>query len=698
MIALCGSLLLMACRPSDGDSTDLRDPTPYEVVDAAYGVAGRAVIVVMDGARLEETFGEGESDAAGVPTSDILPRINESLRPLGGVAAPAYVTGTPFTSSSHANLLTGVRQYYANMGASDGYGLRQSDYPTIFEELRQQRDLPAEHAVLVANTEILGDLTHSHAPGFGSAQGGTYRHMTEAADSTTNARTDAPVLTGVLQSLESQGAVFALANLHQIDRSGHGNPEVYANFVADVDGPIVSLWRQLREGQRHGAELPLVVILSDHGRHRFIDYEDPWQDHGCSCSGCREVPLLVLGPGIESGTVATQPYLLEDVTHTVAWLMGVSMPYSTGLPLDEFLAGSPEVPARSGEVALAADGDLVAWQEWQPSHSARSSVVVDGETLSSGVLHVEQPSVLRSDIGDFACWRQLDLVAGAEDWPWEARCSRRDGAGDWDDLGLETLELPDGFNALLEVDDKDRLWVMYLAGESDGGLDAITPSTVGYHLARWDAMTHVWEYASWLRGVGTFPSHARWHMDGEQAWVAWVESDDEPTMRYTRHITLSKLHWKRGEEPTWTSLHSLYAEASDNSDLGRLERPVLGLAGEELVVAAVGYSSGGTFLMAATQDAGSGEGGEWSELVTLDDTGLVFPHLSPAFSDDGWLYWARQSGSGGVEICRADGAQATPSCRDSGYGWIDTLAPAAGGTWASLSDGDLSWKKVWVPF
>ena len=78
--------------------------------------------------------------------------------------------------------------------------------------------------------------------------------------------------------------------------------------------------------------------------------------------------------------------------------------------------------------------------------------------------------------------------------------------------------------------------------------------------------------------------------------------------------------------------------------------------------------------------------------------GLVFPHLSPAFTDDGWLYWARQSGSGGVEICRADGAQATPSCRDSGYGWIDTLAPAAGGTWASLSDGDLSWKKVWVPF
>jgi len=666
-------------------------------VDAAYGVAERAVIIVLDGARLEETFGEGESDAFGGPSSEVLPRINEGLRPLGGVAAPAYVTGTTFTSSAHADLLTGVRQYYANLGASEGYGLRQPDYPTIFEHLRQQRDLQAEQAVLVANTEILGDLTYSHAPGFGSALGGTFRHITEAQDISASARTDAPVLTGLLQSIESLGAIFALGNLHQIDRAGHSNTD-YADHVADVDGPVVKFWSDLREAERQGADLPLVVVLADHGRHRFIDHEDPWQDHGCSCSGCREVPLLVLGPGIESGTIASQPYLLEDVTHTLAWLLGVSMPYSTGLALDEFLAGSPELPVRSGEVALAADGDLVAWQGWLPSHSARSHVVVDGEVLGGGVLHVEQPRVLRAESGDFACWRQLDLVVGTEDWPWEARCSRRDGAGDWNDLGLETLELPDGFDAQLEVDDRDRLWVMYLAGDSDGGLEAITPGTVGYHLARWDAVTHAWEYASGLQGGGTFPSHARWHMDGEDTWVAWVASDDQPTMRYSRHLSLYKVRWDTGEDASWVSLRGLYGVNSDNEEIGRLERPALGLAGEDLVVAAVGYSSGGTTLMAATQDAASGEDDEWSELVTLDDSGLVFPHLSPAFSSDGWLYWARQSGSGGVEICRADGGQATPSCRESSYDWIDSLAPADGGTWASLSDGDLIWKKVWVPF
>lgn len=696
--ALLG-LLLPACGPDERSDRPTRlGNEPAEVVDAQFGVAERAVILVLDGVRLEESFGDGESDAWGGPTEEILPNIRRDLRHQGGVAEPAYVTGTTFTASSHADMVTGVRQYYANMGASEGYGLRRPDHPTIFEQLRLERDLLEEQVVLAANTTILGDLNHGYAPGYGLELAGDYVSVTAGGEGSANAHRDAAVVNRVKASLDDDGAIFALANLHQIDRAGHANSFEYADYVSDVDGPVVAFWRALRDQAQHGDDLPLVVILSDHGRHRFLDTDDPWRDHGCSCSGCREVPLLIMGPGIEPGTVATRPYLLEDVTHTVAWLMGVSMPYSTGLALDEFLAGSAEVPVRDGEVALAADGELLAWQRWELAHGARSSVVVDDETLSRGVLHVEQPTVARAKDADYACWRELVLAEGAKSWPWRARCSRRSRSGVWEDMGLETDVLPDGFEAGLQVDDDDRLWVLYLGGERENGMDAITPSTVGYQLARWDDALGSWESSTELQELGRFPSHARLRMVDGQALVAAIRSDDEATMRYSRHLVVFEVDWPRGEEPTWLAKRSFRPADSDNTDIGRVERPALGVAGEDLAVAVVGYSDDATFLMVASQESTQGHGQTWSELRTLDDSGLVYPHLSAAFSDDGWLYWARQAGSGGVEICRVSDVLAAPSCRDTGYGWIDSLAPADGGTWASLSDGDLSWNRVWVPF
>ncbi len=692
---------LAACDPSSrgagGHSPGSQDLTPLDPGEAAFGAAQRAVVLVLDGVRMEESFGEGESDAWGGPTAEILPAIREDLRPLGAAAEPAYVTGTTFTSSSHADLLTGVRQYFANMGASEGYGMRWPDHPTLFELLREQRDLGAEQAVLAANTTILGDLTHSHAPGFGSAWAGSYLHVSAPNDEAANSHDDADVVDRVRAALRNDGAAFVLANLHQIDRAGHAKPQDYAGYVADADSPVVGLWQDLVDAQRAGADLPLVVVVSDHGRHRFLEELHPWQDHGCSCTGCREVPLLLLGPGIEAGAVATRPYLLEDVTHTVAWLMGLELPYSTGLGLDELLAGDPDVPVRSGAVALAADGALVAWQRWEPDHEARSGVWIDDRELAAGPLHVERPTVARGKDQDFVCWRQLELVESAERWPWEARCAARvQGETGWRDLGFPETLLPDGFEAQLQVDARGRLWALWIGGELNPGLDAITPSTVGMQLARWDGRS--WESPSRKWGLERFPSHPDLLIHEERVWAAVAISDETTSMRYSRHIELFGIDWPEEAAPSWRPLVSLRPSEGDDEALGRVERPALGRAGDELLVAAVGYRADGTTLVVSRHDLDSGDDRVWSRLSTLDGSGGVFPHLGPAFSADGWLYWARQSGGGGVEICRVDAAEAEPDCRDSGYAWIDSLAPAEDGAWASVSDGDLSWARVWVPF
>ncbi len=691
---LLGVLALAACGgPDSGDST----PGTTPELAAHEGMAQRAVILVLDGARMEETFGDGSSDASGGPTAEIMPEVRGALLDQGGVAAPAYVTGPTFTSAAHVDLLTGVRQYYAMLPASDGYGPWRPDHPSLFEGLRAERGLAEDQVAMAANTTLMGDLAWGWAPGFGEDVAGAYHTVMDPDDPEDVSLDDGDVIDQVKASLTDDDAVFVLANLHQIDRAGHGNPTVYANYVADTDGPITQLWKWLQDAAGDGDDLPLVVVVSDHGRHRFVESLQPWAHHGCSCSGCREVPLLVLGPGIEPGTLASRPYLLEDVHHTVAWLLGAPSPYSSGLPLQDFLLGDPEVPIRSGDVALAAHGELLAWQQWTPDHEARSSVVVDGEVLASGALHVETPSVVQGDGVDYACWRQLALTEGEDHWPWEGRCARRVEGGAWQDMGFETTELLDGWQAQLGLDELGRLWVVHQETEQNPMLFGSTPEYVGYRAALWDEDSESWTHPETLDGQGGLPSHARLHVSGVAGLVAWAVAESDTTIRTTRHIALSTLVWS-DETPSWQSVRTFLPADSDDPALDRLERPAVGVVGERYCLVAVGYGDRGTTLLATSTVGDPAMGWRWSELATLDATGGVLPHLSPAISDDGWIYWARRSEAGSVELCRADDATGNPSCVDTERGWIDSLAPGQGGVWASLSDGDLAWTATWIAF
>ncbi len=685
---------LWACGGSDsGDSTPELPPDSV----AQEGMAERAVLLVIDGARLEETFGDGDSDASGEATEEILPEIRSTLFEQGGVAAPAYVTGPAFTSAAHVDLITGVRQYYAMLASGDGYGPWRPDHPNLFERLRAERGLAESQVAFAANTTLMGDLVWGWAPGFGEDVAGAY-HAVESSDGSGEISVDdRDVIEQVKASLTDDDATLVVANLHQSDRAGHGTPLVYANAVAAVDGPITQLWGWLQDAVADGDELPLVVIVADHGRHRAVESAQPWAHHGCSCTGCREVPLLVLGPGIAPGTRATRPYLLEDVHHTVAWLLGVNMPYSSGLALDDFLQGQPAVPVRSGDVALAAHGELLAWQAWDEHHEARSSVLVDGELLASGALHVEAPSVIQGDGVDYACWRQLELSEGADHWPWEAHCARRVVGGDWEDLGLETGELLDGWQAQLGLDDAGRLWVVHQQTEQNPLLFASTPEFVGYRAALWDPDSQTWTNPDTLAGQGGLPSQARLFVSDGVGLVAWAVAESDSAIRSTRHIALQMLEWVDGQ-PRWQLVRAFHAADADEPTLARLERPAVGEVGGRPTVVAVGYSDQGTTLLATSTDGEPAMGWRWSELRTLDATGRVFPHLSPAISSDGWAYWARRSEGGDVELCRADDASGSPSCVDTERAWIDSLAPGAGGAWISSSDGDLAWTASWVAF
>ncbi len=678
----------IACREAPPDTG-----TPPGV--AVRGMAAQVAWVVMDGARVEETLGGGDTQALGVsdawggPTDAILPRIRAEILPEGALAVPVYVTLDTVTTPAHAALFTGRTQVFPPMASDDGVGLRFPDHPSLFELVRAAEGLGAHAVPAWADTPLLEDVVASHHPGFGIGAGAAYGVVADPDDPDRPADDDGLVVEAIRGALAG-GARLAFGNLHQIDRTAHVHPERYAAEVARIDDPVADLWASIRGGDGTPLGDTLLVLLSDHGRHRFVSGDTPWAHHGCDCSGCREIPLLLAGPGVRRGVVGEGTWILQDVAYTVAWLMGTELPYATGLPLTDLLEGHPDVPVRRGEVAVQVSGGIRAWQAWTDDPAARSAVVVDGAVQASGMLHVEQPRIAASGDDLFACWRSLDLVAGARAWPWQATCAHRI-AGGWHEIGLPVVRVTPDFAPDLRLDAEGRLWVALPDGTLDPERGGTTPSCTGYALARWSEGAG-WEIQEALVGLDRYPTGASLRVDGDRAWVAFAASDDTHSMRYTRHVEVHAVSWAAGGQPAWT-LDGRLDPGDAGAGHARLEHPALGLADGTVHVAAVAYRDDGTDLVEMDREAGG-----WSAPRTLDASGAVHAHVGPAWSDGGRLYWSRLGVASTVEICGWTPGGADPACQDTGAAWIDSLAPTDTGVAASVSDGDLLWRVIDLVF
>ena len=301
-------LILLAVLPACQQTPESEDSATGAPREARFGSARNAVVLVLDGGRIEETFGdegswgEGYSDAWGGPTDEVLPSMRSQLLPQGALARPGYISGATVTAPAHADLLTGVHRPMGPIPNADTITYFHPEYPTIFELVREQLDLEQDEAVLMGNTYHLSSLHRSTHPGYGELLQGTNIFIA-AAEGTTPSEDDQDVLDEVRGQLEA-GARLVVANLHQIDREGHNHPQLHARTIHEMDQPVTDLWNWIQSPGSGLADETLMVILSDHGRHRFEGGEYTFQDHGCDCSGCREVPMLLLGPWVQQGVVA----------------------------------------------------------------------------------------------------------------------------------------------------------------------------------------------------------------------------------------------------------------------------------------------------------------------------------------------------------------------------------------------------------
>jgi hypothetical protein len=399
-------------------------PRSLAPIGLAFGLAGcgdsahvapdgTALILVMDGVRLEESLGDDPSSATGEQPSAFLPEVWDERLGAGVRSTQAWSLSATTTVPAHATILTGRRVPLANYATSDDPGVYRSPLPTLGEWMRAaDPSISADDAVLAANTNLLMAVDHSLWPGLGEPYGANYLWITETEGGTQSSHDDADVLEGLSEQLWAHPVRLGMVNLHQVDRSGHyGVDQEHLDRIRGLDRPLVTLWDELDDHAGYAGDT-WVLLTADHGRHSEAQTDPPWRHHGCACNGCRRVPFLLTGPGVAEGTDADGPVLLTDYAPTLAALQGFSLPWADGLVRDDLLTEPTGVASRSGLADLAMAGGLQAEIRYLQDPAHRNELWVEGQRLSDPEAIAVEGLAMASDGDDhWLCFREVVLTA-----------------------------------------------------------------------------------------------------------------------------------------------------------------------------------------------------------------------------------------------------------------------------------------------
>ena len=283
--------------------------------------AEHVVILVMDGARYDHTFGD--------PERRYVPEMAENLAPRGLLMTNFANLGHTVTVSGHATMATGwEEQVY---GEEQGHFSHQ----TLFERARRELGFRAEDAWLVLDKNKLGMMFDR------SIGQHEYRPSIWARDTD-----DAAVAGQVWSVLSEHRPRLLLANFPSVDRNAHaGNWDGYLSAIRRFDQLAVETWRRI-QADPVLVDRTILVITNDHGR-RY----DNWTEHGDDSEGSRHIMLLAVGPGIAPGSVSDVPGSLADLAVSAGQVLGLEPLQGGGRPLTR-LVSDPAVKQRAAFKAL----------------------------------------------------------------------------------------------------------------------------------------------------------------------------------------------------------------------------------------------------------------------------------------------------------------------------------------------------------
>ena len=144
-----------------------------------------------------------------------------------------------------------------------------------------------------------------------------------------------------------------LANFPSVDRNGHaGHWQGYLSAIQQFDTLAGETWRRIQADPVLAGKTTLI-ITNDHGRR----YDD-WTEHGDDSEGSRHIMLVAVGPGIQPGSVSSDPHSLADLAVSAGHIIGLEPPRGGGrliAPLVGGMAPRQDVVV-NGPLALSAAG------------------------------------------------------------------------------------------------------------------------------------------------------------------------------------------------------------------------------------------------------------------------------------------------------------------------------------------------------
>jgi hypothetical protein len=289
-------------------------------------------IIVMNGVRYDDAYGD--------KNHLYIDNIWNKLRPLGTICTRFDNRELTFPIPSQMSLVTGVWHVFK-------YPLSEKirpAYPTLFEYWNSAGNNSGNSCYFASNNARFKILTSSNHTGFGAKYAPVFEASKEG-DANENAIYEKamPYImekhpSFVYLSLGSGGGggTEAEINAHKCQVKGQkdacGGAELlnlYYESIIAMDAIVYDLWFRIQEEETYKNKT-VFLVLSDHGRNA-----EDFHRIGDKDRGCRQLYLLVIGPGIKKDFVSKRERTLIDICRTVGALFTIPTPYAKGNVMKE---------------------------------------------------------------------------------------------------------------------------------------------------------------------------------------------------------------------------------------------------------------------------------------------------------------------------------------------------------------------------
>lgn len=287
-ILLIFNLTLLSCQ---SDETVINGPVESE------SIAENVVIVVIDGPRFQETWGDNNHE--NIP-------VQSALLKEGVLFRNFYNEGNTYTLSGHVAITTGYYEDVVNNGSE------LPKHHSIFQSYLAHTQLPPEEAWLITSKEKLDALADTKNLDWR----GSYLPAQSVEE-----RQDSVTIEVALEILDKYTPSLSMIHFKGPDEYGHKNDwPSYVDAIKETDIYVGEIWEFI-QSHPHYKDKTAFFITNDHGRH-LNGISTGFKDHGDMCEGCKHISLLAFGPDFQDGTIVDEVYGQTDISSTVAAILG----------------------------------------------------------------------------------------------------------------------------------------------------------------------------------------------------------------------------------------------------------------------------------------------------------------------------------------------------------------------------------------